>query len=140
MSSAWARFGRWVPGPGDLIFGIVLGLILVGCRFGLLNDPGTPWHLRLGRDILASGSVPRHDLLTYTRQGASWVDQSWGFDVLLAATVPGASPPATIVALRDVGDDERQTSEALARLYTLGATPDFDAWDRHWLLVPLRDA
>src|SRR5262249_61451681 len=81
------RWDRLIPGPADLVFAIVLGLVLVGGRYGLFGDPGTPWHLRLGREILASGSVPRHDFLTYTHQGASWVDQSWGFDVLLAAVV-----------------------------------------------------
>ena len=31
--------------------------------------------------------VPRFDTLTFTREHASWVDQSWGFDVLLALIV-----------------------------------------------------
>jgi hypothetical protein len=70
-----------------LVFGIVLALILLGCRFGLLNDPGTPWHLRLGREIIATGAVPQFDILTYTRDHAPWVDQSWAFDVLLAELV-----------------------------------------------------
>ncbi len=48
----------------------------------LFNDPGTPWHLRLGREILATGAVPHCDTLTYTRAHATWVDQSWAFDVL----------------------------------------------------------
>jgi hypothetical protein len=64
-------------------------MILIGGRHGLLNDPGTPWHLRLGRDILASGSVPRWDKLTFTHQLDPWVDQSWAFDVLLATVVNG---------------------------------------------------
>ncbi len=87
MTSALARFSRWIPGPDDLVFGVVLGMILIGGRFGLLNDPGTPWHLRLGREILATRTVPHYDTLTYTRDHASWVDQSWGFDVLLALVV-----------------------------------------------------
>jgi len=87
MTSTRARFSRWIPAPGDLVFGVVLGMILIGGRFGLLNDPGTPWHLRLGREILATGAVPHYDTLTYTRDHASWVDQSWAFDVLLAVVV-----------------------------------------------------
>ena len=75
---------------------IVLALVLVGGRHGLFGDPGTPWHLRLGRDILASGSVPRHDTLTYTHPGADWVDQSWGFDVMLAAVVDARGYPAVL--------------------------------------------
>ena len=56
-------------------------------RHALFNDPGTLWHLRLGRDIVASGSVPRCDTLTFTRAKSPWVDQSWGFDALLALVV-----------------------------------------------------
>jgi hypothetical protein len=69
------------------VFGTVLGMILIGGRHGLLNDPGTSWHLRLGRDILATGSVPRFDTLTFTHEHDPWVDQSWAFDVLLATVV-----------------------------------------------------
>jgi hypothetical protein len=72
-------------GP-DLVFVILVttGMIAAG---SWLNDPGTPWHLRLGRDILASGAVPRVDTLTYTRIDTEWVDQSWLFDVALAVVV-----------------------------------------------------
>jgi hypothetical protein len=91
-----------VPGPGDLIFALVLGLVLLGGRHGLFNDPGTPWHLRLGRDILAAGSVPRSDTLTFTHAGAPWVDQSWGFDALLAAIVDSWGWPA-VIAVTAVG-------------------------------------
>jgi hypothetical protein len=66
---------------------VVLAMLLIGGRSSLLNDPGTPWHLRLGREILTTGSVPRCDILTFTHERASWVDQSWGFDVALALIV-----------------------------------------------------
>ncbi len=87
MTSRLSRLIRFLPGPADVVFGFVLGLTLIGGRFGLLNDPGTPWHLRLGREILATGGVPRSDTLTFTRGGNPWVDQSWAFDVLLALLV-----------------------------------------------------
>lgn len=76
-----------IPGPSEIVFALLLPFILLGGRSSLLGDPGTPWHLRLGRDILATGTVPRCDTLTFTRWGAPWVDQSWGFDVLLAVLV-----------------------------------------------------
>jgi hypothetical protein len=78
---------RLIPGPSDVVFALVLVFVLIGGRHALFNDPGTLWHLRLGRDIVASGSVPRCDSLTFTRTYAPWVDQSWGFDVLLALVV-----------------------------------------------------
>ena len=68
---------RWVPGVPDLVFGLVLLSTLIGGRYRLLNDPGTNWHLRLGRDILKDGAVPRVDMLSFTRAGQPWVDQSW---------------------------------------------------------------
>ncbi len=79
------RATRVSLGP-DLVFAIILGTGLISGR-AWLNDPGSPWHLRLGRDILATGSVPRADTLTWTRQGTPWVDQSWLFDVALAKVV-----------------------------------------------------
>jgi len=87
MTRDWARYSRLIPGPVDLVFAIVLGMLLIGGRHALLNDPGTSWHLRLGREILATGAVPRFDTLTFTHEHASWVDQSWAFDVVLAVVV-----------------------------------------------------
>lgn len=78
---------RFVPELSDAVFGLVLATVLFGGRHALLNDPGTPWHLRLGRDIVVTGGVPRHDSLTFTRAGDEWVDQSWLFDVILAFVV-----------------------------------------------------
>ena len=102
MTSRRARCGRLIPGPADLVFAIVLVLVLIGGRYGLFNDPGTPWHLRLGREILATGTVPRYDTLTFTHaRRTPWVDQSWGFDVLLAAVVDawGWSAAVALTAL-----------------------------------------
>ena len=90
------------PGPADLVFGLVLLLVLIGGRHGLFADPGTPWHYRLGREILASGTVPHLDTFTYTRAGADWVDQSWGFDILLALVVGGWGWPG-VLALSALG-------------------------------------
>jgi len=87
---------RLIPGPSDLVFGLVLVFVLIGGRHALFNDPGTLWHLRLGRDIVASGSVPRCDILTFTRTQARWVDQSWGFDALLALVVDNAGWSAAV--------------------------------------------
>lgn len=89
---------RLAPGVSDVVFGIVLVSVLVGGRYRLLNDPGTTWHLRLGREILRTGSVPRSDTLTFTRAGQPWVDQSWLFDALLAAVVDRFGWPAAVAA------------------------------------------
>ena len=93
---------RWKPGVPDLVFGIVLAVVMVGGRTGFLNDPGTFWHLRLGREILRGGEVPRCDMLTYTRDQTPWVDQSWAFDLGLALVVDHAGWTA-VVALTALG-------------------------------------
>jgi hypothetical protein len=89
---------RWMPGVPDLVFGLVLIVVLIGGRTGFLNDPGTFWHLRLGREIVRAGDVPRADMLTYTRDRVAWVDQSWAFDVGLAVLVDRAGWTAATVA------------------------------------------
>jgi hypothetical protein len=85
-------------GVPDLVFGIVLLAVLIGGRTGFLNDPGTFWHLRLGREILRTGDVPRFDVLTYTRDHAAWVDQSWAFDLGLAWMVDRAGWSSVLIA------------------------------------------
>jgi hypothetical protein len=96
-----ALIRRLIPAPGDFVFGVVLLLVLIGGRNRLFNDPGTLWHLRLGRDILATGSVPRFDTLTYTHAHEPWVDQSWAFDAGLALVVnhAGWSAAASLIAI-----------------------------------------
>ncbi len=91
---------RCVPGVADLVFGLVLVSVLFGGRFRLLNDPGTLWHLRLGREILRTGEVPRVDSLTFTHPGEPWVDQSWLFDTILALVVDqGGWSAAALIAV-----------------------------------------
>jgi hypothetical protein len=101
MTIKWDCESRWVPGPVEVVFVLVLTMLLTAGRYGLLNDPGTPWHLRLGREILATGAVPRYDTLTFTHDHAAWVDQSWAFDVLLALLVDswGWSAPIGLASL-----------------------------------------
>lgn len=96
MTLKLVRYCRMIPGPVELVFLMVLGMLVITGPYVLLNDPGTPWHLRLGREILATGAVPRFDTLTFTRPLASWVDQSWGFDAMLAAVVDSWGWPAAI--------------------------------------------
>src|SRR3954466_4644580 len=91
-------FRRWKPGVPDLVFGLILVTISIGGRTGFLNDPGTFWHLRLGREILRTGDVLRYDSLTYTRDHVPWVDQSWAFDLGLALLVDHAGWTSAVVA------------------------------------------
>ena len=90
--------GRLRVGAVEVVFLAVLGTGLIGGRTGFFNDPGTPWHLRLGREILRDGAVPRVDSLTFTRSGTPWVDQSWLFDVGLAWVVDRGGWSAVVAA------------------------------------------
>lgn len=92
---SWARWFRF--GVPDAIFGLVLLMVLIGGRRGFLSDPGTFWHVQLGREILRTGHVPRHDTFTFTRELQPWVDQSWLFDAGLAALVDRFGWPAPVV-------------------------------------------
>ena len=48
-------------------------------------DPDFWWHIRVGRDIFASGSAPRIDAYTHTMSEYQWVDHEWLFDAGLWA-------------------------------------------------------
>lgn len=88
----------WRFGAPELVFAFVLASGLVGGHRGFFNDPGTFWHVRLGREILRTGQVPRFDGLTSTRAGEPWVDQSWLFDAGLAWVVDRAGGPGAAAA------------------------------------------
>ncbi|HEU5117287.1 MAG TPA: hypothetical protein VFT74_11540, partial [Isosphaeraceae bacterium] len=80
MSGEFHSESPWRLSAPDLVFLIVMVLSVTAGRSGFYHDPGTFWHLRLGREILLSGDVPRTDFLTFTREHTPWVDQSWLFD------------------------------------------------------------
>ncbi|GIW88002.1 MAG: hypothetical protein KatS3mg108_2326 [Isosphaeraceae bacterium] len=86
------------PRPGLWVFVLVSLLGFLAGPRGFLGDPGTYWHLRLGREILGSGEVPRFDTLTKSRWGTPWVDQSWLFDAGYAALIDRLGWGAVVVA------------------------------------------
>src|SRR5262249_61264021 len=47
---------------------------------GQLQAPGTGWHLATGRYILATHSIPHHDIFSFTASGRPWVTYYWLFD------------------------------------------------------------
>jgi hypothetical protein len=63
-----------------------LGLVLLIALSIAFLLPVTPqdywWYLRVGRDTLTSGAVPRLDTLTFTQAGTPVVYHSWGAAVL----------------------------------------------------------
>ena len=43
------------------------------------------WQLATGRSIVATGSLPRHDIFSYTAFGSPWIELRWLYCVLLYA-------------------------------------------------------
>lgn len=48
-----------------------------------LVDPDVWWHLRTGRYIVETGSIPRADIYSFTAPGRAWTVQEWGSEVVL---------------------------------------------------------
>ncbi|QEH36888.1 hypothetical protein OJF2_54730 [Aquisphaera giovannonii] len=46
-----------------------------------LKDADNYWHLRTGDLIRRTGSIPRVDFYTFTREGKAWIDLHWLFQV-----------------------------------------------------------
>jgi hypothetical protein len=78
---------RWLAPPFTAFVFLIHPLITLYLPGGLLQDPGTGWHFVLGRYILDTGSVPAHDLFSFTAAGAPWIAQAWLFDAAAAFLV-----------------------------------------------------
>ncbi|HWO72379.1 MAG TPA: hypothetical protein VNN21_02370 [Dehalococcoidia bacterium] len=66
---------------------LLLSVFAVLLAFSLLRptDPDFWWHLRTGRLIVESGSVPTSDPFSFTAQGKDWVAHEWLAEVLIYA-------------------------------------------------------
>ena len=69
-------------------FRALLGFCLAAATFVIVpacfNDPDMWWHLRVGGDVLATGSWPKADPYSITVHGAPWIAAEWLGDVLIA--------------------------------------------------------
>ena len=63
---------------------LAVALPVLAALIANLSSVDLAYHLRAGDEILASGALPSTDTWTYTAAGATWVDQQWGAQVLLA--------------------------------------------------------
>lgn len=85
-----ARVGGipWRLGRHSLLTAFVL-ILLAALAFFRRTDADFWWHLRVGRDILASGRIPRVDAYSFTAAGQPWVAHEWLWEVLLALLMDG---------------------------------------------------
>jgi hypothetical protein len=65
---------------------LAVGLPVFAALLANLSSVDLAYHLRAGAMTLDSGSIPTRDTFTFTASGASWVNQQWGAQVLLAVT------------------------------------------------------
>ena len=72
------------PSIKDILFLAFLFVPLMTKESGVLYDGDTGWHIRNGEHILATGTFPRADYFSYTREGAPWFAWEWLADVIMA--------------------------------------------------------
>lgn len=63
----------------------VVAAALVGLRRAErpYADGDVLWESRVGLDLLRTGELPHHDVYSWTMHGATWVPNSWGWDLVL---------------------------------------------------------
>lgn len=93
---------RLLPSPGSLIALLALLVALgpgVPAMFQADGDVGR--HVRVGREILTRGEIPRVDSLSHTRPGGAWVPKEWASQVAMAAAdeAAGLAGVAALAAL-----------------------------------------
>jgi hypothetical protein len=76
-----------LPNVGDLLFVGICQLLLFMRPSFMFTDGSTGWHLVTGMTILATGAIPRSDIMSYTFPGKAWVAYEWLSDVLMALLV-----------------------------------------------------
>lgn len=63
---------------------VLLSMVFVlAVRQSVSIDPDLWWHLKAGRDIIDTRSIPRTDDYSFTKQGSEWVAHEWLSEVLI---------------------------------------------------------
>src|SRR3974390_1888296 len=75
-----------LPSFPELLFGALVLAVFgrAGAWQALLMDCDTGWHIRTGEYILRTGSVPEHDLFSFSRPEQPWFAWEWLSDVIFA--------------------------------------------------------
>ena len=63
-----------------------------------LKDADIYWHLRTGDLIRQTGTIPRTDIFTFTREGTPWIDLHWIFQVAISWLHERGGVPALNIA------------------------------------------
>jgi hypothetical protein len=83
-----------------LVAALPLAALVVVAAFAIrrLDDFDTWWHLASGRWIVQNGSIPDHDVLSFTVPQNEWINLQWLYDVLLYAVFQMGGDSALVVA------------------------------------------
>src|SRR5580693_7345545 len=87
------RASPWVkrllsPSLSDLFFLFFTAWMFLVSPAGwqrLLLDADTALHLRIGQYILSTGSVPHHDLFSFSKPGETWYAFEWLSETIYAS-------------------------------------------------------
>ncbi len=79
--------------PGWIVV-LAMSAILLRCVMATGLSGDVYWQLAAGKWMLAHHAIVRHDVFSYTVRGRPWLDEEWGFQVLLALCVKTIGPTA----------------------------------------------
>jgi hypothetical protein len=79
--SPWAQW--LLPSLRDALFLVVFLILIVGGK-DLLMDVDTGWHIRIGRYILETGTVPDTGIYSYTASKMPWMAHEWLTELIFA--------------------------------------------------------
>jgi len=96
MSPSTRLRASLLPTSGTVIVTAAVGWALFGVRL-FRNDGDVGRHIRLGRYILESGTIPRVDLFSHTMSGQPFVPYEWLSEVIFAAADRMGGLPAVAV-------------------------------------------
>ncbi len=92
VSKGWARL--LLPSLSDLFFLFIVVWMFLADPVGwqrLLRDADTTLHIRVGEQILSSGSIPATDSFSFSKPGGTWYAFEWLSEVALASAYNLAS-------------------------------------------------
>lgn len=81
-SAVWDTL-KWLCSFPAMLTTFLVGRVFYEAR-NFIIDPDFWWHLRVGRDILATHRFPTADVFSYTAKGTPWIAYEWLGEVALA--------------------------------------------------------
>jgi len=87
-------------GSGECLDRVLVWLVIAVAAvlaFRRIGDFDTWWHLASGRWIVAHGTIPHHDTLSFTVPDHPWINLQWLFDVMIYGLYRVGGAPLLVV-------------------------------------------